>query len=112
MLGQQLYQEFKTFYSSRNRQDIPVPDAVDLGLPEVLYFEGAWVTHGYECESTEFYLICPDMVELFSPQSMLMEPEGPTWNMQVQAHLYIVSMFGNMRWHPKFHGHGSNIADS
>jgi hypothetical protein len=105
LMGTRLYNDVLTYYSARNVQHIPVPDAVQLGFPETINFEGAWLTHDYDCGANVGYIIQPDMMELFTPQSQLFEVEGPEWSTPDQAFLYIVSMFGNMRFSsPKFFG--------
>lgn len=104
LMGTRLYNDVLTYYSARNIQQIQIPDAVDLGFPETINFEGAWLTHDYDCGANVGYIIQPDMMEFFTPQSQLFEVEGPEWSTPDQAFLYIVSMFGNMRFQPKFFG--------
>ncbi len=50
------------------------------------------------------------MMELFTPQSQLFDVEGPEWSTPDQAFLYIVSLFGNMRFQPKFFAKMKNYA--
>lgn len=110
LLASDLWEEFLQYFSARNHQWVPVKDAEDLGFPQTLYFDGAWVTHEYDCPSQEGRFIQPDMIELFTIQDKLIVPEGPTWVMQFQAYLFLAKFYGNLRLQPKFLGKFKNYA--
>lgn len=110
LFGTGLYNDFLTFYSARNHQQIPIPEAVELGFPETINFEGSWISHDYNCEVNTGYLLAPEMMELFTPQGQLFDVEGPEWSTPDQAFLYIVSLFGNLRFQPKFFAKMKNYA--
>lgn len=93
--------EFREYFAVRNNQWIPIPEAVDLGFPETLYFEGMWITHDYDCPAGEKHLFNPGGCEYFSPQSDLFEVYGPEWSLTDMAFLYLVSNYANFRWQPK-----------
>lgn len=110
LMGQTFYNEFISYFTARGRIPQPVQEAIDLGFPETVNFEGAWVTLGYEIPEREFYVICPDMIELFTIQSDLFQSHGPEFHQQLMAWLYLVTTFGNYRINPKYICHGSELA--
>lgn len=101
MSGRKLFTDFKEYFSARNQIIQPVANAIDLGFPETLNFEGTWLTFDYDCPSTECYLMNPGSMEYFSPQDDLFDVFGPEWNLSAMSFLYLVSNYGNFRWQPK-----------
>lgn len=110
LMGQTFYNEFIAYFTARGRIPQQVQEAIDLGFPETVNFEGAWVTLGYEIPEREFFCICPDMIELFTIQKDLFESHGPEFHQQLMAWLYLVTTFGNYRLNPKYICHGSERA--
>jgi hypothetical protein len=102
MLGSDLYFDFLTFYSARNRQIVPHKAADNLGFGDTMNFEGAMVHHEYDCPASEGYGIVPTMIELFHVGDNLFHAEGPEWSIERMAYLYLIYMFGNMRFQPRY----------
>lgn len=101
LCGRRMWTELKQYFSARNQVIQPVKEAIDLGFPEVIYFEGVWICHDYDCPSGEAYLMHPEGFHYFTPQDDLFEVYGPQWHMPTMSILYLVSNYGNYRWQPK-----------
>lgn len=102
MLAPDLYADFLTFYSSRNRQIVPHSEADNLGFTDTMNFEGDMVHYEYSTPAGEGYGISPTMMELFHLGPQLMNPVGPEWAITKAGYLYLVWVFGNLRFSPKF----------
>lgn len=101
LMGRRMFTEFKEYFSNRNQQQVQIPEAVDLGFPEVLNFEGTWCAFDYDCPSREVYLMHPGAIEYFSPQDDMFDVFGPEWSLTDMAFLYLVSNYANFRFQPK-----------
>lgn len=110
LLSATLYRQTMQYFSYRNQQMVEVKSGVDLGLPAIVNFEGSWLTTDYNTPDGTGYYLCPEMMEFFTPDGQLYNPEGPKWETSSQAYLYIVTTFGNPRFNPKFFGKYSAVA--
>lgn len=104
LMGVRKYRQFLEYFSARNHQFIPIPDAVDLGFPKTLYFEGAWIAQEYDVASEDCYCIQPDMLEFYTSYNDLWRVEGPYYFRPELSHLYSVTQLGNFKLQPKFQG--------
>lgn len=102
MLSAELYADFLNFYASRNRQTVPHAEAANLGFGDTMNFEGDMVHYEYDCPSGEGYGIVPSMMELFHVGDQLINSRGPEWAISKMAYLYLIYVFGNLRFQPKF----------
>jgi len=101
LCGRRMFTDLKEYFSARNQIMQPVQEAIDLGFPEVLNFEGTWIAFDYDCPVDEGYLMNPGAMEYFSPQSDLFDVFGPEWSLPDMSFLYLVSNYANFRFQPK-----------
>lgn len=93
--------DFKDFMSTRNRNITPNPDALELGFPGALQFEGAMIYSEIECPADTAYGLNIDEMELRLLSDDLMDAEGPTWDQKSQSYLFTVGNFGNLHFNPR-----------
>ena len=77
--------------STRNRNITPNPDALELGFPGALQFEGAMIYSEIECPADTAYGLNIDEMELRLLSDDLMDAEGPTWDQKSQSYLFTVA---------------------
>lgn len=102
MLSADLYNDFLTFYSARNRQIVPHQESANLGFGDTMNFEGSAVHYEWDCAPATGYGIVPSMIELFVMHGQLIESVGPEWAIEKMGYLYLTYCFGNTRLSPKF----------
>jgi hypothetical protein len=102
MISADLYRDFLTFYSARNRQIVPHAEASNLGFGDTMNFEGDMVHYEWDCDPATGYGITPSMIEMFVMHGQLIESIGPELAIEKAGYLYLTYCFGNMRLQPKF----------
>lgn len=110
MLSPNLYGDFLTFYSARNRQAVPHPEAANLGFGDTMNFEGDMVHYEYDTPANEGFGISPVMMELFHLGDQLINSIGPEWAITKMGYLFLAFVFGNGRYQPKFFSFYKNYA--
>lgn len=110
LCGEKRLREARTFFSAKNYALLPVPEAMEWGMPETVKFEGAWLNTDSDVGSDVAYCIQPDMVEYVTPMPDLWETQGPEYQMALTAYLYLLLAIGKMRMQPKFLGALKDVA--
>ena len=97
-----LYNDFLNKQQSVFRNIIPHKDTDDLGFSgEYVNFEGAVLTPDFGISPNIGYGVNFQELELTSLFDRLFDVDGPDWDIKTQSHLFVVRMFGNMRFNPK-----------
>lgn len=108
-----LFQGFKNFLETKQRELMPHKEATDLGFGEVLNMDGVAINPEFDCPANTFYLFNMSQitVSLLTPELLWME--GPDKDPRSGwGHLFGVGMFGNIKWRPKHVAKGKNYAAS
>ena len=109
ILARDLYREFIGKLNASERANVKRGDGKKgvyaLGFTDVINWDGVDVTREYAVPQSSHatyknngYGFNIDQMELYSQQSQLFVPEGPTWSPQSQAWLYSLDFYGNMRF--------------
>lgn len=102
MIDAQMFTDFLNFQAARNRIVIPHKESEDLGFGKTVQFEGSAVKFEFNVPAGVGYGISPEHMEVFSLDSQLFVPDGPSWSIVKKGWLYEVGYFGNMRFQPKY----------
>ena len=100
LLGLDLLQEAKDKLEERERLYGYSDYAKQLGFPDTLQYEGAVVSHDYDCPSQEGYAINPNEIALYSVHDQLFFTNA-SWETLEQASVMLCGFLGNWRWVPK-----------
>lgn len=99
LLGLDLLQQVKDKLESRER--LYVSDYTkSLGFPNTLEYEGAVITHDFDCPADRGYAINPNELALYSVHDQLFFSNA-SWETLEQASVMLVGFLGNWRWVPK-----------
>lgn len=102
MLSTDYMTAFQNYFSARNRQSVPHPIAANLGFGETMNFEGDIVYYEQDTPPSSGYGISPTMMEMFVLGPQLLTSVGPEFAIERLGYLYLVYLFGNLRFQPKF----------
>jgi hypothetical protein len=102
MLSTDLYTDFLTFYSSRQRQIVPHSEADNLGFSNTMNFEGDMVHYESETPVGVGYGMAPSQMDMFCLFPQLIKVSGPDWSNIKAAYLYYARTWGNLRFQPKY----------
>lgn len=113
LCGERSEREFKELCDARNYTLAEVPEAVNIGMPMTVYFEGLWVTSDSDIEADHAYMLQPDMMEFYTGPSYpnMWEMKGPYAFDPEFRHLYACTTIGQFRFQPKYHGKIMDSAD-
>lgn len=110
LCGERMEREWREFAEARNYRLEPVKEAINIGMPQTVYFENSWVTSDYDVLPNEAYIVQPDMIEFYTGPSykQIWKMDGPYEFKPEFRHLYSCRTIGNFRFQVKFLG---NIKD-
>jgi hypothetical protein len=114
MLASDLYFEAAEYFAAKYRGWIPHKESEDLGFAgDTMMFEGAAIVHEFDCAPGVGYGLTPSMMEMFILTPTLYGFKGPVEAIEKLAYLYLVYVFGNMRFlSPKFFSKYKNYSNS
>lgn len=104
MLGLDLFSDFQTKQLAKQQIIIPHTKAQDLGIGNVLNFNGVMVASDFDVPAGYGYTLNTDQLELLSLDKVLFHQHGPTWDDRTCEWLFQVGYFGNLRFNPKYFG--------
>lgn len=103
LLCTDFYNDFQNHWADKERIVLQHKEGADYGYPNTLNYEGALVTHDFDCPSDKGYGLNIEEMSLYSLTDDLLFSEGPTWSTEHQAWLFVVGFHGNLRFvSPKF----------
>jgi len=101
VLAPGLYTEFQDSVQDRERLT-PSDYANKMGFPEMMSYAGALLAYDYDCPAGTGYALNPQEMALCSMSDQLFYTDGPTWDIQEGAYLFLIGFMGNYRWNPKY----------
>jgi len=94
--------QFKAKMRSKNYHLAPFKQALDLGFPDVLNYEGMGVYATYALPANTGIVWNFEKVTLYSVAPTLLYSDGPTWSTEKQAWLVLVGYHGNLDFTPRY----------
>lgn len=104
LCGEQRLRQARDYFSAKNYALLPVPEAMEWGMPDTVNFEGAMLNTDSDVGSDVAYCIQPDMLSYHTPHEELWKAFGPEFKMELLAYLYLLVALGKLKMQPKFFG--------
>lgn len=101
ILAPGLYTAFQDSVQDRERLH-PSDYAAKMGFSEMMNYAGALLAYDYDCPAGTGYALNPQELALCSLNDKLFYTDGPTWDIQEGAYLFLIGFAGNYRWQPKY----------
>lgn len=111
MMARNLFTQFKDYMSAKFTALLPHKPSMDWGFTGTVDFEGVPIRPEWDCPVNEYYFFNLDSIELAFCGSEMTEQEGPKFDMNALAFLFLLLSAGNYRFrHLKGLGKGSAVA--
>ena len=98
MLCTEFYHGFQNALKAKERIILQHQEGADYGFPNVLNYEGALVNYDFDVPSQKGYGMNIQEMSLYTLTDDLFFSEGPVWNTEAQAYLFVVGFHGNYRF--------------
>jgi len=114
IMGINLFSGFKQVWEAKTRIAPPHGEAVRLGFPDVLNYEGAMVTTGYGVPSNTVYLFDVSEADLLflTNKVVVTHKEGVVWDQHKLCWNFLAYNKGDYKFKPKFCAKMRNYAAS
>ena len=112
-MGSNLWEGFVEFLETKQRELVPHKEATDLGFGNTLNMNGMAIYPEFDCPSDTFYELNCSKITISCMTPELLWMKGPTEDIRSGgSKLFLVGMFGNVKYVPKFVGKGYPYAAS
>lgn len=102
LLSGDLFYPYLNKQESKQRIIVPHKEAQDLGFGDVVNQEGVMIQHDFDVPSRTGYGLNVNQMEVRCLGDSLFQNRGPEYSIQHDAYLFVIGMFGNCTYQPKY----------